>query len=141
MARTYDKASEPRGVKGWLLVLCVLLVAWGPLELAVVVASALPALSVRGVSLGLILIVRILVTAFGMAAGFALLSRRSAAPAMARAAIILSAAADTFVYLTPYMPNNRMPGDTPFYIAADLAYWCVWYVYLIRSRRVHNTYG
>ena len=44
------------------------------------------------------------------------------------------------VYTTPYFPNNRMPGDTPFYVAASLAYHGAWLAYLFRSRRVRNTY-
>lgn len=142
MSRTkhHDK-DHPRGVRGWLLVLCFLFIVWGPIELAVVAASALPALPVRGLSLGIVLIGRILVTAFGVAAGLALASQRGAAVEMARAAIVLSAVSDAFVYLTPYMPNNRMPGDTPFYVAASIAYWTVWFLYLTRSRRVRNTYG
>jgi hypothetical protein len=46
-----------------------------------------------------------------------------------------------FVYLTPYFPNNRLPGDTPFYVAGSLAYSGVWLMYLVRSRRVRNTFG
>ena len=60
---------------------------------------------------------------------------------MARAAIIASAATDAFVYSTPVFPSNRMPGDTPLYLTASLAYHAVWLAYLFRSRRVRNTYA
>jgi hypothetical protein len=60
---------------------------------------------------------------------------------MARASIVLSAATDLFVYLTPYFPSNRMPGDTPLYVAAALVYWTGWWCYLQFSRRVQRLYG
>ena len=55
------------GIGGWLLVLCVLLLAWRPLGLAVTAAGALDALAVRGLALVLVLLVRLLATAAGVA--------------------------------------------------------------------------
>ena len=40
---------------------------------------------------------------------------------------------DLVVYETAIFPNNRMPGDTPFYVAASLAYHLGWIIYLWRS--------
>jgi hypothetical protein len=59
---------------------------------------------------------------------------------MAKAALILSAAIDLVVYTSSYFPSNRMPGDTPLYIAASLTYHGIWLAYLFRSRRVKRTY-
>jgi hypothetical protein len=87
-----------------------------------------------------VLIARLLVTALGVAAGLALTNRHAVALSLARVAVVVSAAMDLFVYLTPYVPNNRMPGDTPIYIAVSLAFWGAWLAYLFRSRRVRNTY-
>lgn len=133
-------SQTPTGIGGWLLILAFILIVWGPVQYAITAASALPALPVRGLSLGLLLVWRLLVTALGVAAGLALLTKRGAAVGLARTSLLVSAATDTFVYLTPYFPNNRFPGDTPFYVAAALAWWGVWLAYLARSRRVKGTF-
>ena len=128
------------GVGGWLLLLCRLLVVFHPLSLAVTAAGAVGAMSVRGIAVALILILRLIVVGFGMAAGRALQSVQPGAVTLAKAALLASAATDVFVYTTPYFPNNRPPGDTPLYVAATLAYHGAWLLYLTRSRRVRSTY-
>lgn len=128
------------GVGGWLLVLCGLLIVWQPLSLGLVASSSLDALRVRGLPAVLVLIVRILVNGFGVAAGLALFHRRPAAVAMAKVSLAASAATEVFVITTPYFPNNRIPGDEPLYIAASLAYCGIWMVYLLRSKRVRRTF-
>lgn len=129
------------GVGGWLLLLCRLLVVLHPLSLAVTASNALSALSVRGTAVAAILILRLVVVGFGMAAGRALQTVQEGAVALARTALLLSAATDVFVYTTPYFPNNRLPGDTAIYVAASLAYHGAWLVYLARSSRVRNTFS
>jgi hypothetical protein len=129
------------GVGGWLLVLCALLLVWGPISFGLVAANALAALSVRGLSLAVVIAVRMVVTAVGIAAAIALIAQRGPAVTLAKVAIVLSAATDVVVYATPSFPNNRMPGDTPFYVGASLAYHGIWLAYLFRSNRVQNTYG
>jgi hypothetical protein len=131
---------EAEGVGGWLLLLCRLLVLFHPLSLAVTASSAMNALSSRGAAVGLILLLRLVVVGFGMAAGRALQSLQPGAVTLAQAALLASAATDVFIYTTPYFPNNRMPGDTVYYVAASLAYHGAWLLYLLRSRRVRNTY-
>jgi hypothetical protein len=128
-------------VRGWLLLLCRLLVVFHPLSLAVTASNALGSLSARGTAVALILILRLVVVGFGMAAGRALQRVQPAAVTLARAALFASAATDVFVYTTPYFPNNRAPGDTPLYVAATLAYHGAWLAYLYRSRRVRATYA
>ena len=130
----------PDGVGGWLLLLCRLLVVFHPLSLAVTASSALSALSVRGTAVAPILLLRLVVTGFGMAAGRALQTVQPGAVTLAKAALLLSAATDVFVYTTPYFPNNRLPGATVYYVAASLAYHGVWLMYLFRSTRVRTTY-
>lgn len=129
------------GVGGWLLVFCLLLLVWQPLSLGLIASSVLDRLPVRGLPLALILMLRLVVVAFGIAAGIALLGRRASAVALAKASLIASAATDTFVYATPYFPNNRPPGDTTLVVMASLAYYAIWFTYLTRSRRVRNTYA
>jgi hypothetical protein len=123
-------------VGGWLLLLCRLLIVFHPLALAVTASNALGSLSARGTSVALILILRLIVVGFGMAAGRALQRVQPGAATLARAALLASAATDVFVYTTPYFPNNRVPGDTPLYVAATLAYHGAWLLYLARSKRV-----
>ena len=129
------------GVGGWLLLLCRLLVVFHPLSLAVTASGALGALSVRGTAVASILILRLIVVGFGMAAGRALQHVQPGAVTLAKAALLASAAMDLFVYTTPYFPNNRAPGDTPLYVAATLAYHGAWLLYLTRSERVRATYA
>jgi len=129
-----------RRVGGWLLVLCLLLVVGHPVNFAIAAAGALEALPLRGTPLALLLAARLLVTAFGIAAGIALLAVRPGAVTLAIVALALSAAADLFVYTTSYMPSNRLPGDTTWYIAVSLLYHCAWLLYVVRSARVRNTY-
>jgi hypothetical protein len=130
----------PTGVRGWLLVLCALLLIWQPLSLGLAASSVLQALPIRGLSLALVLTLRMLVTAIGIAAGLALAARRAAAVRLANVALVASAATDVFVYSTPFYPNNRLPGDTVWFIAVSLAYHAIWLIYLLRSTRVRNTF-
>ena len=82
-----------------------------------------------------------LVTGLGVAAGLALINRRAGAVNLARAVLVVSAATDVFVYVTPYFPSNRGPGETPVFVAVSLVYYAVWIAYLSRSRRVRRTFA
>jgi len=133
--------SEPDGVGGWLLLLSRWFVVGQPILFAFTAASALGALAIRGLPLALLMVARLLVTAFGLATGLAITSRRPAAVTMATVALIVSAAADVFTLTTSIWPSNRMPGDTPLYIAGTLAFHAAWVVYLLRSKRVQATFA
>ena len=141
MPESSQPEPRPIGVGGWLLLLCRLLIIFQPLSLAVTAAGALGAVAVRGAPVALILVFRLLVVALGVAAGRALQALQPGAVALAKVALVVSAATDVFVYTTPYSPNNRLPGDTVYYIIASLAYHAAWLTYLIRSRRVRNTFA
>ena len=117
-----------------------MLILWQPLSLALVGSSALRSLSVRGVPLALVLLGKVAVAAVGVAAGLALWRRRPGAVTLARASLLLSAAADVFVYSTPYFPNNRPPGDSTLILAASLLWYGIWLMYLWRSTRVRETF-
>jgi hypothetical protein len=124
---------------GWLQLLSRLLLFWHPVILAFALSSAMAALGIRGMPLAILLIARIIVTGIGVAAGMAIVRRLPGAATFAQVALALSASMDLFVYLTPIFPHNRMPGDTPFYVAASLSYHAAWILYLRRSRRVRET--
>jgi hypothetical protein len=128
-------------IRGWLLVLCLLLLIWQPLSFGLLASGLLNRLSIRGWPFALVLLLRVVVCAFGIAAGLALLRRLPSAVAIAKAALVASAATDLFVYTTPYFPSNRLPGDTPIYVAISLAYHAIWLAYLFRSKRVRETYS
>jgi hypothetical protein len=131
---------ERAAAGGWLLILSRLLIVGHPLSLAVTAPSALNAISVRGAPVAIVLVVRLLVVAFGVAAGRALQNVRPSAVGLAKTALLMSAATDVFVYTTPYYPNNRLPGDTTLYVLASLAYHGLWLAYLQRSKRVRATF-
>jgi hypothetical protein len=133
-------ADVKSGIGGWLLVLCVVLLVWQPISFGLVAAAALDALPVRGTPLALVLAARLIVTAFGIAAGLALAGRRPGGALMAKVSLVASAAMDLFVYATPYFPNDRRPGETPVYVAVSLAWYGGWLAYLLRSRRVRATF-
>ena len=134
------EASVRVGIGGWLLLLCRLLIVFHPLSLAVTASNVLNAMFVRGASVAIVLILRLVVVAFGVAAGRALQTLRPDAVGFARLALLMSAATDVFVYTTPFFPSNRLPGDTTYYVAASLAYHGAWLAYLARSKRVRMTF-
>ena len=125
-------------VGGWLLVLCVLLLVWQPISFGLVASTMLDRLATRGLPLAVILLTRVVVIGFGIAAGLALLARRPGAVKLAKVSLILTAALDAFVYATPYFPTNLPPGDAPLYAAASIVYSAVWLAYLVRSTRVRD---
>jgi hypothetical protein len=127
-------------VRGWLLVLSVVLLVWQPLSFGLVASSELDAVRVRGLAAELVLAARLLVTAFGVAAGLALVSRRPAALPLTRTSLVLSAAMDVLVYTTPYYPSNRAPGETSIFVTVSLVWYGGWLAYLYRSKRVRDTY-
>jgi len=133
--------DAPVGIGGLLGLLCRVLVLWQPLSFGLVASGALNSLSLRGLPLALAIVGRLAVAAFGVAAGLALWRRRPGAVAMAATSLVLSAAADIFVYTTPYFPHNRPPGDATLILGASLAWYGAWLMYLWRSKRVRNTFG
>jgi len=128
-------------MSGWLLLLTRWLIVGQPVLFGFTASSALAALPIRGLPLGVLIIARLFVTAFGLAAGLAMTSRRPAALSMATAALAISAAADVFTLTTSIWPNNRAPGDTPLYIAGTVAFHAAWLIYLRRSEYVRATFG
>jgi Protein of unknown function (DUF2569) len=126
---------------GWLLILSRLLLVYQPVSLAISASAALASLPTRGPKVLVAIAVRVVVTGLSVAAGLALTNLAPAAVRLAKAALVASAACDLFILTTSFYPNNRPPGDTPYYVAASLAYHGIWLAYLSRSERVRRTYG
>src|SRR5206468_2058478 len=101
-------------------------------------SNGLDAISARGLPAVAVLVMRIGVTAFGVAAGIALWRRQQSAVTLAKISLTASAATEIFVLLTHYSPSNRAPGDEFLYVGAALAYYLAWMTYLLRSRRVRH---
>lgn len=127
-------------IRGWLLVLCALLTVWEPVNLGLLASSLLPSLVDHPSELAL-LALRIGATALGVAAGIALWTLRPDAVRLAKVALCVSALTTSVILLTPYFPSNRLPGTTGPRLAVSMAYYAGWYAYLVKSRRVRQTYG
>ena len=129
------------GIGGWLLVLSRLLILWQPIIIGLATAQALGAISVRGTTVTLIVLARALSAAFGLAAGLALNHRQPGAVRLAQLSLTASATIEMLTYLAPSFPNNRGPGETPFWVLGTLLYYGGWFAYLLRSKRVRATFG
>jgi hypothetical protein len=140
MPEIHREERRPSGIGGWLQVLVRMLTVWHPIIYGLSISTALGAVSVRGPAVAVAIVARLLVVAGGMAAGLALRSERPGAVRLAMISLGLSAAMDVFIFTTRYYPSNRMPGETPLYVTATVAYYGAWIWYLARSRRVRHTF-
>jgi hypothetical protein len=122
-------------------VLAVLLLVWQPLSLATTMSGLVDELSSRGAGLGFILLARLLAAGLGIAAGLALFQVKPGAVPLAKASLAVSFAVDVLVYVTPWSPNNRPPGDATIILVISLAYYAAWFAYLSRSKRIRATYS
>ncbi len=121
-----------------MLLLSACLLGWQPLTFTLRFTRALTAFETRGWPLAVITAADLVATALGLAAGLALGQRRGIGVTMAKTALLLGAVVDLAVYLTPYVPNNRMPGDDPLYMAGSFVYYAGWLTYLFRSREIRR---
>jgi hypothetical protein len=128
-------------IRGWLLVLCALLLAAAPLLFAYTASRLIAAIGLRGPGFAAIVVARLFAVSFGIAAGLALVRRRPAAVMIAQSALAVSAAVDLLTYLTPFFPRNIPSSDVTLLLCAALTNDAIWFVYLARSRRVRQTYG
>lgn len=129
-------APEPTRIGGPLRLLALLLSIWEPVGFALVASGAFNAIRVRGLPVALMLIARLATTALAAAAGRALLARQPSAALLVKAALATSGAVQLVAYLTPWFPSNRLPGETPLYVAWTLLYYGGWLIYMLRSKRV-----
>jgi hypothetical protein len=127
-------------VRGWLLLLCVILTFFNPAALAVVAATRVGG-AVQPSALVLTLLgVRLVVTSVGVAGGMALWHRRAGAVRLAKASLVLSAIEavvrlSTRVGLSETPPGLRLPTAL-----AVVVFNAAWFFYLEKSRRVRATY-
>jgi len=113
---------------GRLLLLCVLLCVWEPLNLAMSASSDLPAI-VTDTSVRIaFLVFRVFVAGIGIAAGLALWNDRFHGFAMAKAALTLSAVAAVIRFT--WFPGNTPPGLRLAYGLVFVGYNAAWFLYL-----------
>lgn len=113
---------------------------WTPVELAFTAPRLIDRIAIRGPGLAVILAMQVLVAALGIGAGLSLLGRRPGAVALAKTALLASAAIEIVTYVSPSYPHNRPPGDALLSLVAALAFYAVWFAYLSRSKRVAALY-
>src|SRR5437763_6417355 len=101
-------------VRGWLLLLCILLTIWNPATFAIVAASRVGSVTpVPRIAL-VLLVVRLIVTGIGVAAGRLLWQKRPGAVSLAKASLVLSsldvsARLSTRAGLSEAPPGTRLP--------------------------------
>ena len=132
------RPDEP--LPGWLRLLAVLLTVGEPLGLASTAARLAPTLGDRGAGVALLLVVRVVVTGFGVAAGLAIVGRRPHAARFAALALGLLATATLVSLLTPILPSDLPPDLTTPAVVAVAAYYGAWLAYLRLSRRVRRLF-
>ena len=130
--------DERRPLRGWLLLLSRVLLVYQPVNLAVSAATALSSLPTRGPKVLVAIAVRVLGAGVAVGAGLALTNRQPHAIRLTQIALIISAACDVFIYTTSFYPNNRPPGDTPYYIAATIVLHAAALAYISRSQRARE---
>lgn len=151
MAETYEKY---KGVKGWLLLLCLSLTVLDPsailLNLFYVTNAAKPYFESNPAFFRLILITgifRIALMVFSIYAGISLWRMVPGAPAVA---VMYFRAVVFYAVLVMFLPRlvgiseemyRDMAGANALNSLITVAYVTVWYLYLRRSRRVKATYG
>jgi hypothetical protein len=126
--------------RGWLFLLCRILIVYEPAVLALTLAPIVSSIAIRGWLVAIALVARFLVAGLGVAAGLALRDVRPHGVRLARAALIASLIAGLLVLNTRILPSNRVPGDEVLYSVALLAHHGAWLVYLHRSRQVRRLF-
>ena len=128
-------------VRGWLLLLCAVLAVVNPATLAVVAASRVGGSVPPSTLVLTLLVVRLVVTGVGVAAGMALWHKRAGAVQLAKASLVLSSLETVGRLSTRVGFSEAPPGlRLPLAIAVIL-YNAAWYLYLEKSRRVTATYA
>lgn len=123
-------------MRGWLLVLCLVLFVWQPLNFAAGAAAAVPTLGMRGAP-GLVeLLWHGAVAALSVAAGVAMWKVSPAGPVLARWAVVGITLAGVQSLYWSVLPSNVFPSDRPLLALAMIAHGAAWLLYLHRSRRV-----
>ena len=140
--------SEPRGVRGWLLLLCLGLTVFGPVrwlaEMLLSPQERQPWYDDLTLALYLNSLVGVGLLVFGMTAGVFLWRVRPGAVLLAK--VFLSVQAIYALVWLALSFRLELPGATLEELVllrfgiSSLAFFAVWFTYLHRSRRVNNTY-
>ena len=125
-----DRSSE----HGMLSLLALLLLVVEPLGFAWYASGILTRAIDRGAPALAILLLRLIVTAVGMAAGLRLWRERDAGIPIAITALALGALTTVITALVPALPTARPPGVRGPIAAALVFYDVAWMVYLLWRR-------
>ncbi len=145
--------SNGKGVRGWLLVLCLMLTVVGPLISAWLVANEYMTfapyfVSSRGLQVAIFVSMAITAcsVAFGIYAGLRLWSIRPGAVAIAKYALLCGLAAD-FVTTTmqiafgpTLIADGQLLHEVTVHLIPSLIFFTLCLGYLNKSARVHATY-
>src|SRR5262245_19388733 len=122
--------------RGWLTVLCAVLILWRPFDLVFELPQSLPSMGMRGAPGIIELLFHGLVAAISVAAARALWSGLPVAPALAAVALVGSAAATVQTLHCTALPHQTVPGTENLLSAIAIAHAAIWLIYLKRSKRV-----
>jgi len=146
-------STEYRGVKGWLLFFCIVLVILGPLYTLGNLANGYSAASrladrLPGLMTATIIdtIVSLAVMMLGMFAGICLWTERPNAVAIAKAFLVVRLvysvfAISLFMAILPPAASDRFLPSATISVVKTLFFVGFWYAYLRRSKRVRATYS
>ena len=127
--------------RGWLVLLCVVLLVWQPLTFAVEAASTLQTLGMRGAAGAIELAAHGVVTALAIAAGWALWQSSPAGPMLARMAIAAAGLSGVQSLYWSVLPSDVFPSDRLPLAVLTVAHAVAWLVYLRRSKRIRAIEG
>jgi hypothetical protein len=124
--------------RGWLLLLCIILLVWQPLSFAVEAAGTLPTLGVRGLQAIVEIAAHGIVAALSFAAGWALWQASPAGPRLAVVVLVACAVTGVQSLYWTVLPSNVFPGDRLALASVIVLHSAAWIVYLRRSKHVRQ---
>jgi len=127
--------------RAWLILLCVVLLLWRPLDYMFELPQSLPTMGMRGVPGAIELLVHGIVAVLAVAAAQALWNERRSGPSLAAVALIGSAAATVQTVYWTALPHQTVPGSEAVISALAIGHAAIWLLYLSRSRRIREMAG
>ena len=129
----FTTASSLSGVRGWLLFFCISLVIFRPLVYLFALSSGQD-LSWAAMALP------IAICAFGVYAGVELWRIAPAAVKKAKAFLWTYLALTVAAGVLVVSESEEVKGEDLSDMLRSIIFFCFWYLYLLRSQRVRNTY-
>jgi hypothetical protein len=123
--------------RGWLLLLCLVLLIVEPVSLALAASGRLFDVVGHPDALAIIA-VRVAVAGLGISAGLSLWTARPAGPFMAKVYLVAASALALFSYATPYGGVDLRPGLAGPLTAFLVIQNAMWFVYVSRARQVRD---